>query len=665
MSLRRFKAGLLPVGGVSILLSGALIVIAVGALKTYRRSMIRVMEKEGIALMDAIKSAARNSIEAQKVVGDLLSERLLGNATLIDRLGTLSPELLAYIAHINGLLGIDVVDERGRVIISSKGSGKLAFPLEILDPVLKEEKDQWAFVSPDSTMLGVALRREWGKGIILIYADLQREESVLASIGLGPLIRKMGREPQMVYVALQDREGILYATENVKELNKITEDDWIKRAIEENRTRARRTYFEGEEVLEVVSPFFDKGQLLGVFRLGLSMKGYHAILKAGSQQLVLLSIVLLLLVFLLGILWIGNQSVLRLERTYEENKRAFEEVLGKLPVGVILVDENLRVRGINHNALEILGIRDVPIGKPFKDTVDGDPFFFERTFRERRPIRRSRVHYRDREGNLRILQVYTSPILEEMEKVKGAVSVVEDITENVMMEDRLTELEKLETLGEMAASVAHDIRNPLNSIGIATQRLIQEAGERLSEEEKKLLEQTKREIFRLEETLSRFLSMTTPLKLRLQEEDLNRIVREVVEVFRPQAESQGIKIRFDLEDGLEPLKVDRDRVKEALSNLVKNAIEAMPKGGELTLTTLSKQGGIEVRVKDTGPGISEDDLSHIFRPYFSRKKGGTGMGLTSAYRIALLHGGNLSVESRPNEGTTFILFLPHEKDTHS
>lgn len=662
MSLRRFKAGLLPVGGISILLAGALIVVAVGALKTYRRSMIRAMESEGIALMDAVVEAARNTIEAQKVVENFLSERLLSNAILIDRLGNLTPTVLADVAHANGLLGIDVINSHGGILVSSKRLRRIPFPKGLIDPILKGEKDTWAFLFPDSITLGVALRREWGKGIILLYADLEKEEAILKSIGLGNLVREMGREPQMVYILFQNPEGILYATENVRKMSKISDDPWILKAIGQKKTRVRRTFFNGEEVLEVVSPFFEKHELLGVFRMGLSMKGYHNILRAGSKQLILLSLVLLILVLLLGLLWIGNQSVMRLEKSYAEGRRAFEEVMGRLPVGVILIDEDMKITGLNRRAKEIIGLENAGPGALYKRIVEGDPCLFEKALFEKRPLRRSRVHFKDSQGKVRILSVFTSPLKDNEGKVSGAVSVLEDITESVILEDRLLELEKLEAMGELAAGVAHDIRNPLNSIAISTQRVKEEAKERLTEEEIRLLEQTRREVFRLEEALNRFLSLATPLRLKLSPGDPNILIKETVDVFRTQAEGQGVQIFLDLSSSLRPLPMDKDRVKEALGNLVKNALEVMPDGGKLYITSREKQRGVEIRVRDTGPGVKEEDIERIFRPYFTKKPMGTGMGLSNAYRIALLHGGTLSVESRQGEGATFILFLPYEKE---
>ena len=215
-------------------------------------------------------------------------------------------------------------------------------------------------------------------------------------------------------------------------------------------------------------------------------------------------------------------------------------------------------------------------------------------------------------------------------------------------------------VGTLAGGLAHEIKNPLSTMTI-TLGLLREDLEAPRGDSEKALRRVKvleKEVARLEEILSHFLQYAGRLRLERRSTDLNGVVSEVLDFITPAALKKKIELRHHLSPGLPPLLLDRDRVKQALLNLVLNALEAMDGRGELLVQTSANPGAVRVDVTDTGPGIPPEVLPRIFEAYFSSKKTGTGLGLPIARRIVEEHGGVLDVFTEVGKGTRFTLFLP-------
>jgi two-component system sensor histidine kinase HydH len=220
--------------------------------------------------------------------------------------------------------------------------------------------------------------------------------------------------------------------------------------------------------------------------------------------------------------------------------------------------------------------------------------------------------------------------------------------------------ERLAPLGTLASGLAHEIKNPLSTMTI-TLGLLREDLESAKRDPGKALRRVKvleREVTRLEEILAHFLQFAGRLRLERRPTDLNAVVSEVLDFITPSALQKKIELRHHLSPEVPPLLLDRDRVKQALLNLVLNALEAMPGRGELLVQTSVRGGAVRVDVTDTGPGIPPEILPRIFEAYFSSKKTGTGLGLPIARRIVEEHGGILDVFTEVGKGTRFTLFLP-------
>jgi len=224
-------------------------------------------------------------------------------------------------------------------------------------------------------------------------------------------------------------------------------------------------------------------------------------------------------------------------------------------------------------------------------------------------------------------------------------------------EAQLIRSEKLAALGQLAAGIAHEIRNPLTSINI----LIHSMAENLSKENSRWedLKVIEEEILRINEIVDQFLRFAKPASPLLEKADLIPIFEETLQLLRPQIEKGKVTVNKRFET-LPLITVDKEQIKQVILNLLMNAIQSMPGGGELSIGgQFSKDGyWVELTVQDSGMGIPAEDADRLFDPFFSTKEGGIGLGLSIAHRIIDQHHGKIEVESNPGRGTCFILSLP-------
>ncbi|HEX9165420.1 MAG TPA: ATP-binding protein, partial [Gemmatimonadales bacterium] len=218
---------------------------------------------------------------------------------------------------------------------------------------------------------------------------------------------------------------------------------------------------------------------------------------------------------------------------------------------------------------------------------------------------------------------------------------------------------QMAVLGEFAAHLSHEVRNPLTSIKLNLQKLERDRREgRLPDSAAIPLGIALRESARLDEVVRGVLDLTRSAPTRRELGSLNAVIAEAIEVVTPQAEASGVRIERHLDAMADRVMLDHSAVKGAILNVCLNAIMAMPSGGTLTVRTTSAGGAITVAIGDTGPGVPEELRDRIFQPFFTRRDGGTGLGLPLAKRAVEESGGTLSLSPRPGPGAEFILTFP-------
>jgi PAS domain S-box-containing protein len=292
----------------------------------------------------------------------------------------------------------------------------------------------------------------------------------------------------------------------------------------------------------------------------------------------------------------------------------------------------------------------------------------------------------------RFLRLYAAPLDGEATGSSGVALILHDATEARQQTFEAIESERIQALTLLAASVAHEIGNPLNALHIHLQLMDRElhklqhlesdlvgikpgrsarARSGLStlarhlgghtDRLRQYLEVAKGEIGRLDYIVTQFLQAIRPSPPHKKATSLNQVVEQTLELLRPEIENRGQLIEKRLESGLPRVPLDAVQIQQALVNLIKNAMQAMTKGGTLGVQTGVTGRGVWVSVSDTGHGISSEQLNRIFEPFFTTKKKGSGLGLMIVQRIVREHGGLIKLESHAERGTTFRIWLPFEE----
>ena len=364
-----------------------------------------------------------------------------------------------------------------------------------------------------------------------------------------------------------------------------------------------------------------------------------------------------------------------------QEKGFLETVFNSIQEGIIVTDSNGRITYLNDAACELFGLEaGDSLGKRLDERVRG--LDWEALSRSEGAVSRDmEIFYpANRFINFYIVplvierQVSTDKIDEDNsdshrergidisgERVGHAI-ILRDITESRRSTQQTLESERLNALTLLAAGVAHEIGNPLNSLNIHLQLMERQARKLDGVVQKELQESidiARSEINRLDSIVTQFLRAIRPTRPQLRPENVNTIVEEAVRFFAAEIKDRDIVVEQELRSDLPMLHLDRDQMKQAFYNVIKNSFEAMKRRGILRIGTDMDESHVLIRFTDTGGGISAENLSHVFEPYFTTKPSGTGLGLLIVRRIVREHGGELSMESSEGKGLTLTIRLPY------
>lgn len=348
------------------------------------------------------------------------------------------------------------------------------------------------------------------------------------------------------------------------------------------------------------------------------------------------------------------------------DKRFLETIFNAIREGVIVTDTAGTVIYMNDAAGMLFGIDPAAsLGRPLSENISG--------LRWKELAQGHDIVTRDIEvfhPAHRILNFYVVPLMAEDDEKPGHrehagyALIMRDFTERHREAQETLESERIAALRLLAAGVAHEIGNPLNSLTIHLQ-LLERRLRKLPEEDRDALLQpleiAQEEIRRLDSIVSQFLRAIRPAPLQRAPHDLNSLVRDAAEFLGPELKSRHILLELELAPGLPVLDVDQDQLKQAFFNIIKNASEAMKQGGLLKIRTGADGDWVNITFADTGGGMTQETMARVFEPYFTTKKTGSGLGLMITQRVVRAHGGEVVLESDPGRGLRLTIRLPRRE----
>ena len=631
------------------------------------RSCVRILQREGF-----IVSGRTNSFSVPELLKQETFDLLLTDIKMpkIDGL-----ELLKIAKDIDPHITVVLITGFGTMedAIKAIGLGAQGF---LMKPF---ERDELVTTVKDNLSRRALIR------------DSLRLQTLLPLLEINQILQVSGGEISLVQRILEIAQREIGATRiawlnyqlsssqpdskrELKQIAIVPEDQTVSQLPEQLRERAIAAVLEAKQPIWVLAdgtvtdnntrhpniigallPIIIKGEVVSVLIAETGSDGQSG--PFGQISLDVLSV-------LAGQLVIIIENVQLFQQT--ETLRAFnEDIIQNMTNGLIAIDKDHRITAFNPAASAMLGcqISDV-LYQPLSSIVMGDQELintFDKTLTTGQAQAHKEIIIQQGNGHHLPISVSTAPLAgeDETQKTVGVVGVLEDLSEIKALEAERRRLDRLAALGQMAAVVAHEIRNPVAGISAGVEYLARNAPKGSVESEGAAMIQD--EIKRVNRILEDILFVARPLQLNLSSEMLPNIVENVIQRCQPQLQTSQVSVDLEFDKQLPSVQVDSQRLEQVFTNLIINATQAMQNGGQLKIQCTKTEDSLMILITDTGSGISDEVQQRIFEPFFTTKSKGTGLGLSVARRIIEEHKGNIDVETLSGSGTRFVITLPQEK----
>jgi len=343
-----------------------------------------------------------------------------------------------------------------------------------------------------------------------------------------------------------------------------------------------------------------------------------------------------------------------------------ENILESSPNGIITIDGDNRVQSINTRAEQILEIRREDLsGRHITElgsaAVNG---VLRAALKNDQRHGTVEVCIEKRNGETAILEIESSFVKNLEGNRPGIIVTIQDVTKERATEEAIRRMDRLTSLGQLSAGIAHEIRNPLAGINLNIQMLAKRMA--WDEQAMELINDSLRGIERINSLVKNILDFARPAVPQSQKCYIRDVIMETVRILEPQCAEKNIKVTVDLPDSIPPMVFDKNQIRQVLLNIVINGVESMSDGGEIRITGAvnssghKKGGKFRLAIMDNGGGIRRDHLPKIFDPFFTTKPDGTGLGLSIVHKILEQHNAAIEVESVEGKGTKFVLTFPME-----
>ncbi|UCD20391.1 MAG: GHKL domain-containing protein [candidate division WOR-3 bacterium] len=609
--------------------------LAVG-LVSGRRTMLDLMKEQARAFLSVVALTQENLIFAEARLEDEFIHRIISACNVLD--ADLTRSNVENVRQGFGFSSIAVFARKTekRLVVSGTPVGMSTEIFTQRDPISFEYID----FGNKTLMRFVYVVAE---RVFQIELPADEIRGFRTEFGINRVITQIAANPMISYLVLQDKEGIIFATPNVEAISRI-EDDPALATVAERLTEVNRiAQFDGEDVLELARPFVIEDELVGIFRIGISLDSYHTHVRKTEGQLIVLFVILFGAGFILFLLFMNYQS-------YSNIRELFQKTLGAIEDGVLLVSGNKRISAANEMFCKLSAFDDsLLVGNYYSKIFPDDPFETSKAMAEAKKVAdEKKLFGKD-------LRYATYPLIDEKQNVTGVVIIIHDVTRIREFEKEREEAERLLFLGNLVANFAHEIKNPLNGLSIGTQRLLREFPNP-DPDYLRIAGSLKKEIDALNKIVNDFLLLARPRMRETARFGLAGSLAEMKTSIEHQIEEYKIVLHWDVQNDV-ALTGNKSDFGRALLNIMLNAIEAVRdvegRQREITVRLQKGDGTAKIIIADNGVGMDEEERKRVFSPYFSTKKSGTGLGLYIAQKIVKDHGGNIAIDSEKNKGTTF------------
>lgn len=636
MKIRRY----LMIGMLLLVLLGAFLTISI---MNSRQAMMQLIKEQARSFLSIVASTQENSIFAEGKYEDAIREQLIHVCNYLETKKLTVQELdrIRQNFRINSIILLN--NNTLKPLISS---GTPLKPLEKEKRLDKEERVFFEYFTIGSAKY-MRFLFEVQDRVYQIEISAEDIQAFRREFGIQKIIQQLSLNPMVEYLVLQDIKGILFATPNVQAITRIEDDPELMKVLEQGNELSRTTQFNDTDVLELARPFNVNNQTFGIFRIGIRLDGYYRHVHATERQLIILSIILLGAGLIFVYVFNKSESYLILNEMFHKTLDAIED-------GVLMVSKNGRITGINAAFSTMSSYpEDVLLDHQYTGRFPDDPFTVQKVLNQGSKV--------VSEGEMfnKHIQYATYPLADERKRITGVIVVVRDVTRLRLFEQEREEAERLKFLGNLVANFAHEIKNPLNGLSIATQRLHREFPSE-NDEYSRLTMVIGEEIKRLNRILNDFLSLARPKMKQKTTFSVKSVINDALILIREQAREASFLLIEDIDHDREIIG-NPDNLKRALFNILLNAVDAVrdlsDRKGEISITTHVTQDMYQISIKDNGMGMDDEEKARVFTPYFTTKKKGTGLGLYIAQQIVREHNGTIAIESQKKIGTIFTILF--------
>jgi nitrogen-specific signal transduction histidine kinase len=660
---------------VALIVGALMIVSAFIELQQSKDEILHLLTEQSASLIETVNQGSINALNSSEEIEYLIAERLFNNARLIrklDSLNLLTQKKLIEIGKENSLFRINIFNKDGTRILSNRipekdhlhGEEKINRTDE-LAPILQEGLDEYVIglkqaEFSDEQRFAVAIARSNNRGAIVINLNAEEFLEFRKRIGLGKIIRDISDNQGIEYIVLQDSIGILAAGSSVDTISSIVSDPFLVSAINSDKIYSRTHTYKNQEIFESVKRLNYDGEVIGIFRIGLTLDEVRAVEDRMVRRLIILSLVLAAIgVIILSIIF-TTQNLKTVSNEFKKFKTFTSTVLENMGEAVIVVDEMMKVTIFNKASENLFKTNGAEIINEDLSDLSGEIFLSLSDYCKDDNENCADVSIDTKiGGDKKYLNLNFTRNKDESGK-NNYIIVINDLTESRRLEEESKRKEKLSAMGELASGVAHEIRNPINAIGMIAQRLDKEFKvENEKEEYHSITSLLRSEVTRVNKIITQFLSYAKPLSLQIKKIDSKTFFDDIYRLFSDQAKLRGVEL-IKSSDYFFDMMIDPELIKQSLMNLVQNAIEAVEKKGIVEINYFRKGNDLIIEIADNGKGIPDNIKNKIFDLYYTSKPEGTGLGLSIVQKIIAEHNGTIEVFSEVNKYTKFKITIPQK-----